>query len=514
MQWDVSTGGSFSPLSNGGVYSGVTTTMLIISAATADLNGYQYEAVFSNTAGTLTSSAAALTVDYIPTTGQPVNQTVNAGQGATFAAASSNPDGTDTVQWQMSTGGGFSPLSNDGVYSGVTTTMLTISGATADLNGCQYEAVFSNTAGAPTTTAAILTVNSATTVATVATWNSAGDATWNSAGNWIDSQGTGVPGFSGVTGDQATFNGAAGLNVNIGNFSPSIAGLTFGSNGVNYDIASSGSGVLHLNNRSSNATITVSAGSQTIAAPLALDSSVSIVAAAGSRLAISGPISGGGSSLTLGGGGTLVLSGANSYDGGTTVSAGTLILSNSSAIAANTSLTVGAGGTLIFDPSVTASHATTAASNTTTAAASDDTSITTAVPAATNAASATLVVLAFDACPKFACRGRWGKYGSVNRDRFEPASTRKAGRGRAGHALDPLACEQSGQCLATTPGRCRHAPDSRVEFGCCQRYGKLSFAGGEPRAYGPGRGFRGKPWSVRTASGFMGRFRAPVRGEG
>ena len=61
---------------------------LTISGATADLNGYQYEAVFSNAAGTLTSSAAALTVDYIPTTGQPVNQTVNAGQAATFAAAS------------------------------------------------------------------------------------------------------------------------------------------------------------------------------------------------------------------------------------------------------------------------------------------------------------------------------------------------------------------------------------------------------------------------------------------
>ena len=82
----------------------------------------------------------------------------------------------------------------------------------------------------------------------------------------------GVPGFSGVTGDQATFNDAAELNVNLGNFSPSIAGLTFDPTASNYDIQSSGSGELHLNNGSSTATITVSAGSQTIAAPLALDS--------------------------------------------------------------------------------------------------------------------------------------------------------------------------------------------------------------------------------------------------
>ena len=224
-------------------------------------------------------------------------------------------------------------------------------------------------------------------MATVAIWNSAGDGAWNSAGNWSDTQGTGVPGFSGVAGDQATFNGAAELNADLGNFSPSIAGLSFGPNALNYDIESSGSGALHLNDASSNATITVSAGSQTIAAPLALDSSVLVAPASGSRLAISGPISGTGSSLTLGGLGTLVLSGANSYNGGTTVSAGTLILSNSSAIAAYTNLTVGAGGTLIFDPSVTASYATTAA-------ASIDTSVTAAVPATMKAASSSLIVAA------------------------------------------------------------------------------------------------------------------------
>ena len=84
VQWEVSSNGgtTFSPLSNDGAYSGVTTTSLTISGATAGLNGYQYEAFFSNTVSTLTSSPATLTVDYIKTTGQPVNRTINAGQGA------------------------------------------------------------------------------------------------------------------------------------------------------------------------------------------------------------------------------------------------------------------------------------------------------------------------------------------------------------------------------------------------------------------------------------------------
>ena len=150
-------------MSNGGAYSGVTTTALTISGATADLNGDQYEAVFSNTAGTLASHAhAALTVDYIPTTGQPVNQTVNAGQGRHLRG------GQFPLQPRRHGYGAvvrehrrqLQPLvQRQSLLRGVTTTALTISGATADLNGDQYEAVFSNTAGTLTSSAATLTVD-------------------------------------------------------------------------------------------------------------------------------------------------------------------------------------------------------------------------------------------------------------------------------------------------------------------------------------------------------------------
>ena len=96
---------------------------------------------------------------------------------------------------------------------------------------------------------------------------------------------------------------------------------------MNYDIKSTGSGQLQLNNGSSNATITVSAGSQTIAAPVVLENNVNVAVATGASLTISGAIgqSGGSDALTLSGGGRLFLSGSNSY-GGTAVSSGTLIV--------------------------------------------------------------------------------------------------------------------------------------------------------------------------------------------
>src|SRR5262249_37058930 len=79
-------------------------------------------------------------------TATPVSQTIVAGQTATFVAAATVGFPTPTVQWQVSTNAGltWTPLTNGGVYSGVTTGTLTITGATLDMNGFMYEAVFSN----------------------------------------------------------------------------------------------------------------------------------------------------------------------------------------------------------------------------------------------------------------------------------------------------------------------------------------------------------------------------------
>ncbi len=72
--------------------------------------------------------------------------------------------------------------------------------------------------------------------------------------------------------------------------------------------------------------------------------------ATGGTFTYSGSISGNEGLIKLGPG-ELILSGSDTFDGGTTVEAGTLIATNSNAIPRETSLTVGPGGIFVFDPS-------------------------------------------------------------------------------------------------------------------------------------------------------------------
>ena len=157
VQWQVSTNGGQTFVD---VPGAISTTLSFTT--TAAQNGSEYRAVFTNAAGTATTLAATLTVDYAPAvTSNPSNLTVNAGETATFTAAASDGYPTPTtVYWQVSNDGGhtFNPV------PGAAGTTLSFS-ATAAQNGNEYEAVFSNTTGlSATTTAATLTVNYAPTV--------------------------------------------------------------------------------------------------------------------------------------------------------------------------------------------------------------------------------------------------------------------------------------------------------------------------------------------------------------
>jgi hypothetical protein len=67
VQWQVSSNGgaTWSNLGNGGNFSGVTTTTLTVSQALANLNGYQFRAVFTTTTDFVSTAtaAASLTVN-------------------------------------------------------------------------------------------------------------------------------------------------------------------------------------------------------------------------------------------------------------------------------------------------------------------------------------------------------------------------------------------------------------------------------------------------------------------
>ncbi|MBK8610021.1 MAG: T9SS type A sorting domain-containing protein [Chitinophagaceae bacterium] len=70
-QWQqsINAGGSWSNITNGGIYSGATGTTLTLTGVTAGMNGYLYRAVVTGTAacGAVNSASAALTVTAQPT---------------------------------------------------------------------------------------------------------------------------------------------------------------------------------------------------------------------------------------------------------------------------------------------------------------------------------------------------------------------------------------------------------------------------------------------------------------
>ena len=216
VQWQVSTNGgaTYAPI------SGATSATYSFTAA-ANQGGWLYEAVFSNSQGSATTSAASLTVQSAPAiVSQPVNQSVAAGATATFsAAASATP--TPTVQWQVSTNGGLSyaPI------SGATSTTYSFT-ATAAQNGYLYEAVFTNSVGSATTSPATLSVQLVPTITTqptsqtvsataTATFTAAASGTPTPTVQWQVSSNGGVS-FSNVSGaTSGTLTVAGGVDGNL-----------------------------------------------------------------------------------------------------------------------------------------------------------------------------------------------------------------------------------------------------------------------------------------------------------
>lgn len=163
-QWQVSTDGgvTYTNVTNGGVYGGATTVTLSITGATATMNTYRYRCVIGSTCGPLNSNAVILTVNAAPAiTTPPSSTSICAGNNVTFTVGAT---GTGIAyQWQESTNGGgtWNNVTNGGVYSGATTTALTLTGVTLGMNSYQYRCIITGSCTpAATSTAATLTVGS------------------------------------------------------------------------------------------------------------------------------------------------------------------------------------------------------------------------------------------------------------------------------------------------------------------------------------------------------------------
>jgi large repetitive protein len=159
VQWQVSTNGG-SSFSN---IAGATSTTYSFTTTSGD-NGYEYQAVFTNSQSTATTTAATLTIPAAPVIKtNPANASIPAGQTATFTAAATGSP-VPTVQWQISTNSGKT-FTN---IAGATSTTYSFTTASNE-TGHEYRAVFTNSQSSATTTAAKLTVTFALTVPVIKT---------------------------------------------------------------------------------------------------------------------------------------------------------------------------------------------------------------------------------------------------------------------------------------------------------------------------------------------------------
>ena len=139
---------------NGANITGATSASYTTPSTASTDNGSTFQVVVSNSAGSVTSSAATLTVNpaqITPSiTTQPASQTVSVGQTATFTVAAT---GTAPLSYQWS--------NNGTAISGATSSSYTTPATTSSDNGAVFQVTVSNSIGSVTSDSAALTIVSA-----------------------------------------------------------------------------------------------------------------------------------------------------------------------------------------------------------------------------------------------------------------------------------------------------------------------------------------------------------------
>ncbi len=143
----------------------------------------------SNGVGSPATQSFTLTVAAGPSiTSQPGNQTVGAGASAQFSVTATS---ATSYQWlrQPAAGGGFSAITDNGIYSGSSTATLTVNNTTLAMSGDQFQVNVTNSVGTTPSSTASLSITQAPNITSLNT------ATFveNSSGTTFTVQATGSP---------------------------------------------------------------------------------------------------------------------------------------------------------------------------------------------------------------------------------------------------------------------------------------------------------------------------------
>ncbi|WP_410492662.1 beta strand repeat-containing protein, partial [Chryseobacterium sp. BGARF1] len=149
-----------------------TTTAASVRSAVMTMGNWSLLA----SAGTTAYSGCQFIGSNPVITGNPPNRTICSGGNTTFSITAT---GATSYQWYQNSGSGFAALVNGAPFSGVTTSTLTVTGATGAMNGYQYRCVATNSSGSATSNLANLTVVSvsATTTKTNVSCNGSNNGT-------------------------------------------------------------------------------------------------------------------------------------------------------------------------------------------------------------------------------------------------------------------------------------------------------------------------------------------------
>jgi hypothetical protein len=147
---------------NGANISGATSASYITTATTTSDSGAKFDVIVSNSAGSVTSSSATLTVNAAAAapaiTTQPANQAVTVGQTASFSVVAT---GTVPLSYQW--------RKNSANISGANSASYTTPATTSADNAAKFAVVVTNSVGSVTSSAATLTVNASATAPMITT---------------------------------------------------------------------------------------------------------------------------------------------------------------------------------------------------------------------------------------------------------------------------------------------------------------------------------------------------------
>jgi hypothetical protein len=156
-QWQVSTNGG---ATWNNIPSATAATYTFLTALADNNNQYRCVATGSCSPGAISTAATLIVGSTLIINTQPVLSVICAGGTAAFNIGVT---GTVTYQWQESTNGGgaWNNIANGGIYSGVATATLTLTGAPASANNNLYRCVVSGNCPSINSLAVSLTVNTA-----------------------------------------------------------------------------------------------------------------------------------------------------------------------------------------------------------------------------------------------------------------------------------------------------------------------------------------------------------------